>query len=540
MSVDSGIEVPEALNLADAFLEARLREGRGDAIAIRTAGGNVSYAEVSRMAHRFAGVLRTLGVDPEQRVIIGLPDVPAFASSLFGTLLAGSVVVMVNNQLKADEIAYFYEYTRAKVAVVHAADLDVFVQAAENARDLRFLLVMGAAGPDVDPGPVPGDAPRAVIGHAGRAAICSLDALVEAAPDRAEVYPTHRDDPAIWLFSGGTTGRPKAVIQTHGSFFYTTLRYGQGTLGMGPGDVTLSVPKLYFGYAMGSNLLFPFSVGASTILFPERCTAEVLFGHIARHRPTVLINVPTMINHMVGHPAAAAQDLSCLRLCTSAGEALPVELYERWKALFGVELLDGLGTAEMWHIFVSSRPGDVKPGTLGKVVPGFEVRVCDDDGRELGPGEVGWLWVRGGARAIGYWHAMEKTMQAFRGEWYVSGDMISKDADGYVTYCGRGDDMLKVAGKWLAPGEVENCLLTHPAVKECAVVGVTDASGLTKPHAFVVAAEQREGLDEELKAFVRDRLAPYKAPRAVFFLDAMPRTHLGKIDRGKLRAPSRA
>jgi benzoate-CoA ligase family protein len=526
MPVDSGIEIPEALNLADAFLEARVREGRGDAIAIRTADGNTTYAQVSRMAHRFAGVLRGLGVDPEQRVIIGLPDVPAFAWSLFGTLLGGSVVVMVNSQLKADEIAYFYDYTRAKVAVVHAGDLDVFVQAAENARDLRYILVMGAGG--------------AMPARAGRAEIRSLDALVEAADDRAEVYPTHRDDPAIWLFSGGTTGRPKAVIQTHGSFFYTTLRYGQGILGMQPGDVTLSVPKLYFGYAMGSNLLFPFSVGASTILFPERCTAEALFGHIARHRPTVLINVPTMVNHMVSHPGARAQDLSCLRLATSAGEALPVELYERWKALFGVELLDGLGTAEMWHIFVSSRPGDVKPGTLGKVVPGFEVKVCDDDGRALGPGEVGWLWVKGGARAIGYWHAMSKTMQAFRGEWYVSGDMISKDADGYVTYCGRGDDMLKVAGKWLAPGEVENCLLTHPAVKECAVVGVTDASGLTKPHAYVVAAEQRAGLDEELKAFVRDRLAPYKAPREVFFLDAMPRTHLGKVDRGKLRAPAGA
>jgi benzoate-CoA ligase family protein len=527
MPADSAFDIPEALNLADAFLEARVREGRGDAIAIRTADGNTSYAEVSQMAHRFANVLRDLGVDPEQRVIIALPDVPAFAWSLFGTLLHGAVVVMVNPHLQAGEIEYFYGYTRAKVALVHVDDLEVFVQSAENALDLRHILVMGAdEGED-----------GRIIGLAGRAEIRSLDALVAAAAPRAEAYPTHRDDPAIWLFSGGTTGRPKAVVQTHGSFFHTTLRYGQGILGMQPGDITLSVPKLYFGYAMGSNLLFPFSVGASTILFPERCTADALFEHIARHRPTILINVPTMINHMVGHPGARERDLSCLRLATSAGEALPVELYERWQAAFGVELLDGLGTAEMWHIFVSNRPGDVKPGTLGKVVPGFEVKVCDDDGRELGPDEVGWLWVKGDARAICYWHAMPKTMQAFRGEWYVSGDMIRKDADGYVTYCGRGDDMLKVSGKWLAPGEVENCLLAHPAVKECAVVGVTDASGLTKPHAYVVAHEQRAGLDEELKAFVRERLAPYKAPREVFFLDAMPRTHLGKIDRGKLRAP---
>ena len=522
MAEGSGVDIPEALNLADVFLEARVREGRGDAVAIRTADGTLSYAQVSRMAHRFAGVLRALGVDPEQRVIIGLPDVPAFAWSLFGTLLGGSVVVMVNNQLKVEELAYFYDHTRAKVAVVHARDLDVFVQAADNARDLRHILVLGATD--------------AATARDGRVRIHALDALVDAAGDSADIYPTHRDDAAIWLFSGGTTGRPKAVIQTHGSFFYTTLRYGQGVLDMRPDDITLSVPKLHFGYAMGANLLFPFSVGASTILFPERCTAEVLFGHIARHRPTVLINVPTMINHMVSHADAPAQDLSCLRLATSAGEALPVALYQRWQERFGVELLDGLGTAEMWHVFVSNRPGDVKPGTLGKVVPGFEVKVCDDDGRELGPDEVGWLWVKGDARAIGYWQAMPKTTQAFRGAWYVSGDMIARDADGYITYCGRGDDMLKVSGKWLAPSEVENCLLTHPAVKECAVVGVTDGSGLTKPHAFVVARAHHDGLDEELAAFVRDRLAPYKAPRAVFFLDAMPRTHLGKIDRGKLRS----
>lgn len=529
MAADSLVDIPESLNIAEAFLEARVREGRGDAIAIRTDAGNLTYAEVSAMAHRFAGALRELGVAPEQRVIIGLPDIPAFASSLFGTLLNGSAVVMVNCHLKPEDIAYFYTYTRATAAVVCAEHLDVFVQAAENARDLRHILVV--AGPEG----AAGAAPELPGGRAGPARIHALAPLLDAAADHGDIYPTHRDDAAIWLFSGGTTGRPKAVLQTHGSFFHTTRCYGHGVLGMGPDDITLSVPKLYFGYATGVNLLFPFSVGASTILFPERCTADALFAQIRRHRPTILVNVPTMINHMVGHPDARAQDLSSLRLATSAGEALPVELYERWRATFGVELLDGLGTAEMWHIFVSNRPDDVKPGTLGKVVPGFEVKVCDDDGRELGPGEIGWLWVKGAARAIGYWQAMPKTMEAFRGPWYVSGDMICKDTDGYITYCGRGDDMLKVSGKWLAPGEVESCLLTHPAVEECAVVGVVDASGLTKPHAYVVTRAPREGLDQELQAHVRQRLEPYKAPRAVLFLDVMPRTHLGKIDRGELR-----
>jgi acyl-coenzyme A synthetase/AMP-(fatty) acid ligase len=271
------------------------------------------------------------------------------------------------------------------------------------------------------------------------------------------------------------------------------------------------------------------------VLFSERCTADCLFREIVRHRPTILIAVPTMINHMVTYPAASDQDLSCLRLATSAGEALPVELHARWDALFGVPLLDGLGTAEMWHIFLSNRPGRIRRGTLGEVVPGFEVRVRDGEGRDLPDGEPGWLWVRGDSRAIGYWQHMEKTRQTFRGEWVVSGDIVRRDGDGYFTYCGRGDELLKVAGKWLSPQEVESCLLEHPLVLEAAVVGASDSSGLVKPHAFVVPRERRSGLEEELKAFVMERLEPYKHPRQVMLVDSLPRTHLGKVDRGKLR-----
>jgi benzoate-CoA ligase family protein len=513
------IEVPEQLNIADAFLDARVREGKGGNVALRCGDRTLSYADVQALANRFANVLAKLGVEAEQRVLIGLPDVPEFVGALFGTLKAGASVVMVNAQLKPDEIAYFYEYTRAKVAVVHADQLASFIEAEPAARHLKAVLVAGTF-----------ERPAAA-----RLQIHSLEQLLSEADSRYDNYPTHKDDAAIWLFSGGTTGRPKAVNQTHGSFLNTTELYAKRVLGYSESDITLSVPKLYFGYATGCNLLFPFSVGGSAILFSERCTADVLFEQIRRHRPTILVNVPTMVSHMVSHPRAAEQDLSCLRFSTSAGEALPVELYERWKRAFGVELLDGLGTAEMWHIFVSNRPDDVRPGTLGKVVPGFELKVCDDEGRELPDGEVGWLWVRGASRAIGYVHDLEKTARAFRGEWYVSGDMISRDADGYFTYAGRGDDMLKVGGKWLAPSEVENCLLTHGAVKECAVVGVVDAQGLTKPHAYVVASERRDGLEEELKAYVRERLQPYKAPREVVLLEQLPRTHLGKVDRGKLR-----
>ncbi|MDI1482408.1 benzoate-CoA ligase family protein [Polyangium sp. y55x31] len=507
-------EIPEDLNMADWFLRARLREGHGDRVAILAGDRRLTYADVDRLAARFGHVLRGLGVHPEERIIVALPDIPEFAGAFFGTLAIGGVVVMVNCHLKTDEIAYFYEYSRAPVAVVHAEHLEAFVEASKGARHLRRILVVGAENP----------APHA-----------SFEALAAGVPDTIDLFPSHRDDAAIWIFSGGTTGRPKAAVQTHASFVNTTELFGKRVLGYGPDDRTLSVPKLYFGYATGCNLLFPFSVGGSCILFPDRCTAEALFQQIQKHRPTILINVPTMINHMVSHPDAAAQDLSCLRVSTSAGEALPIELYDRWKKAFGVELCDGLGTAEMWHIFLTNRPGDVRPGTLGKVVPGFEVKVADDDGRELPAGEVGWLWVRGRSRAIGYWHEMEKTMRSFRGEWYVSGDMLRRDADGYFTYCGRGDDMLKVGGKWLAPAEVENCLLRHPAVAECAVVGVADENGLTKPHAYVLPREKRPGLEEELKSFVREKLEPYKAPREVFLVETLPRTHLGKIDRGKLR-----
>jgi len=501
-------ELPDRLNIADWLLDARVREGRGDRTALLTDQAALTYREVQALANRFGHLLRSAGVEPEQRVIIALPDGPEFVAALFGTLKVGAVVVMVNPQLAVDAIEYFYAYTRATVALVHRHTAPVFQAAQRGATGLKHIIVVGEPGTT-----------RAIAG---------------AAPE-LETFPSHKDDAAIWLFSGGTTGQPKAVVQSHGSFANTTLCYGQGVLGLTERDITLAVPKLFFGYATGSNLFFPFSVGAAAALFPEKSTAETLFEKIRRFRPTVLVNVPTMVNQMVAHPDAAEQDFSSLRLATSAGEALPVELYERWKKAFRVELLDGLGTAEMWHIFISNKPGAVRPGTIGTVVPGFDVRVRDDLGHDLTDGEVGMLWVRGDSRAIGYWQQMDKTKAAFRGEWYVSGDLVRRDADGYFTYCGRADELLKVGGKWLAPQEVESCLLQHPLVKEVAVVGIEDASGLTKPHAFVVAAEARPSLAEELLTFARERLEPYKAPRSVTFLDVLPRTHLGKVDRGKLR-----
>ncbi len=509
------LPLPEIFNISEHFLGDRIAEGMAGRRAILTNDGALTYGDVQALANRFGNLLRDDGVQPEQRVIIALPDGPAYVGALFGILRMGAVAVMVNPHLKSEQIRYFYEYTGATAAFVGQDVFGAFTQAKEGAGASPVLHEVGSAG---------------------------FTRALDAASTELEPFPTHRDDAAIWLFSGGTTGDPKAVVQSHRSFANTTELYGKGVLGIGPDDITLSVPKLFFGYATGSNLLFPFSVGATAALFPERCVTETLFEKIRTFRPTILVNVPTMVNHLVAHPEADSQDLSSLRVVTSAGEALPVELHRRWQQLWGVPLLDGLGTAEMWHIFISNRIGDVKPGTLGRVVEGFEVQARDDDGQEVPVGEIGYLWVRGDSLANGYWRQIEKTRAAFRDDWYVSGDMISMDADGYVTYCGRGDDMLKVSGKWLAPGELENCLLEHPAVKEVAVVGVASSEGLIKPEAFVVLEDPGEPADTlatDLQAWAKARLEPYKYPRAVRFMADLPRTHLGKVDRGKLAARGR-
>ena len=478
-------------------------------MALRTASESLTYQDVSRLSSRFASIITEAGCSAGDRVMIALPDTPLFPGALFGILKAGCQVVMVNPHLGPDQVARFYDYVEPRLVLTTSESQDVFGSPAGG----QVLVLDGE----------------------------HREALEEAS-DEFPTTPTSPDDPAIWLFSGGTTGLPKGVVQSHRSFANTTECYAKGVLGMGEDDITLSVPKLYFGYATGTNLLFPFSVGASAVLFPERCTADELFAQIQRHRPTVLVNVPTMVNHLVSHGAAAEQDLSCLRLATSAGEALPPELHQRWNDAFGVELLDGLGTAEMWHVFLSNRPGDVRPGTLGKEVPGFTITLLGDDGREVPTGQVGRMKVCGGSRAIEYWRRPDLTAETFSGDCYVSGDMMSRDESGYFTYHGRADDMLKVSGKWLSPGEVENCLLEHPAVREAAVVGVSTTDGLIKPHAFVVLGDRSSGNENEaedmvsrLQAHVKSRLEPYKYPRTVHLCDDLPRTHLGKVDRGALK-----
>jgi benzoate-CoA ligase family protein len=489
---------PDTLNAYEFFLGDRIRDGQGDRTALRLDDGSLTYSEVEALANGHAAALADAGVGKGDRVLVVMPDTPGFAAAIFATLRIGAVFVMLNPGLTPSAMGAIVDRSRAAAAVVAPAHRESF--------EGSLLEWKPTVVDPVDIAPVAG---------------------------RPETVSTTPDDPAMWLFSGGTTGLPKAVPQTHKSLVNTTRLYGQGSLGLGPDDITMAIPKLYFGYATGSNLLFPFSVGASSILFEEHPTPQALFDRIEKHHPTVLINVPSAINQMLSAPDAAQHDLSSLRVTTSAGEALPETLYHRWVDTFGVELLDGLGTAEMWHIFVTNTVGHVKPGTLGKVVPGFEIKVCDDDGGEVPRGEVGRLWVRGDSLGLGYVEDPEQTAEAFRGEWFAGGDLVSMDADGYVTHRGRADDAIKVKGKWFRPQEVESTLLDHPAVAECAVVAVEDEAGLSRPVAFVVSAG--EITEQALIDWVLEHLEPYKHPRRVYLVEELPKTHLGKVDRAALK-----
>jgi benzoate-CoA ligase family protein len=495
------------MNICVPFLDAHIAEGRGHRTAIQADDRAFTYADVVGFSARCAARLAADDVKPGERVLLALPDGVEIVGALFGVLRRGAVAVMANPDLSADLLRFLADDTGATA---------VFVSA-ERAAECRTW----------------------VEGGARRRIYSSGDSAHQTSPahaERVEVFASGPDDDAIWQFSSGTTGRPKAVRHSHRAFTVASEAYGAGVLGLTENDVTLAVPKLFFGYAAGANLLFPFAVGASCILFPGRSTADALFERIRRHRPTVLVNTPAMIRQMVSHPEAVRQDLSCLRVTTSAGEALPTRLQERWTESFQTELLDGFGMTEMCHIFISNRLGEVTRGAIGRVLPGYDVRLCDVRGHDVSTGETGELWVRGDSRANGYWQRPDENARVFRGDWCVAGDMLCRNGDGTFAYRGRVDDMLKVNGRWVAPRAVEDCLLAHPRVHDAAVVGVMDADGLVRPRAFVVAVDPGSDLAEELRDFVRARLEPHAHPRDVVFLDALPRTAQGKVDRRALQS----
>ncbi|HEY0319349.1 MAG TPA: benzoate-CoA ligase family protein [Pyrinomonadaceae bacterium] len=511
------IEFSEKFNMSDYFLYHNLEEGRENKTCLYYRDETQTYAEVARMSNCAGHALREFGAQVEDRVLIVLPDCPEFVWTWFGANRIGGIITMVNPLLPVLDYKYYLDYTRARVAVIHESLLETFEEASKSAKYLRNVLVVGEEYGSFVP----------------------FKQAVLAQPDELTPADTHRDDIAIWLFTSGSTGHPKGAVHLQHDLPFNTEVFARRTIGVNENDLTVSVPKLFFGYATGTNLLFPFAVGGATALFSERSTPEKMFEIIERYRPTVLTTVPTMINSMLNMEGAEERDLSSLRFCYSAGEALPVELYTRWMERFGVEIYDGIGSAEMFHIYITNRPGDVKLGSLGRVVEGYEAKVVDAEGREVPTGEMGTLRIKGDSAALCYWNAHEKSKETFAGDWCTTGDQFHADEDGYYWYHGRTDDMLKVSGIYVAPAEIENCLLQHEAVQECAVIGHDGGDGLVKPKAFVVLRSSFPANDETaqaIKDFAKSRMALYKYPRWIEFAPSLPKNDRGKIDRKQLKS----
>jgi benzoate-CoA ligase family protein len=530
---------PERFNLARYLLEHNLDAGRSEKVALRWRNEEHTFAGLSEASSRLAHAFRELGLRMEERVLIVLSDRPEFSHAWFATLKCGAVFAMVNPQLGEEEYAWYLEYSRARLAVIDERLAPVFARLAPRSPHLRAVIVVDrdeAASDAADPHLPEHAGRRPPHLHAGQH---GLSELIRQAPATPVLADTHRHDVAGWLFTSGSTGRPKAALHFHEDFAFNVERYAKGVLGIREDDVTAGVPKLFFGYATGTNLMFPFAVGASTALFSERSTAPIIFDVIERYHPTMLTSVPTMIGRMLAWEAEhGGRDLSSLRLVLSAGEKLPDALQQQWLERCGVEILDGIGSAELFHIYISNRPGAVRVGSLGQAVPGYDCRVVDAEGHELPAGEVGRLHVRGESAALCYWQDHEKSKATFAGDLVITGDMFRMDAEGYFYYEGRADELLKVGGVWVAPHEIEGCLLEHEAVEEAAVVGWLDSDGLEKPAAWVVPAAGH-GPDETLATclqdWVKQRLAPYKYPRRVGFLERLPKNDRGKVDRRALR-----
>lgn len=547
------VTFPEEFNLANYYLFDRVDEGLTNKTAIRYGAREYSYGQVAERTLSLARYFNSIGVAREQRIYIVLPDTPPFVWSLFATLACGGVVTMGNPVAPSDDLGYVLRYTRAAVLVTLPNVAAALADMLDDCPELTTVLLV----PDTATGDDP-EAPAMVPPELAEvdAVILPLNSAIKVGRELDLALPTtKRDDTCMWLFTSGSTGRPKAAMHTHRDFAFNTEVYAKRTVGYQRDDVTVSVPRLYFGYATGTNLLFPFAVGATTGLFSERPTAHSLVRAIEMYQPTVVTNVPTMMGKLLDfdevrkNQKKAPLSMASVRFHLSAGEALPPALLERFTERYECEVYDGIGSAEMFHIYISNRPGDVKPGSLGRVVDGYEARILPSDAQGPGAepvptGNTGVLWVKGDSVAIGYFQDRDKSWATFFGYYCRTGDLFRVDDDGYFWFSGRADDLFKVSGIWVAPLEVEECLMRHKAVGLAAVIPVKD-EGLSKPKAFVVLREgararadtdeDREILDSELKEHVKTMLSRHKYPRFIEIVDELPKNDRGKVDKKLLR-----
>jgi benzoate-CoA ligase len=513
------LPLPEVFNAATYFVDRHVHDGHGAGIAIECGNERVTYAQVAERTSRFASALRhALGAHPEQRVALILLDGPEFAYSFFGAIKGGLVPVPLNTLWRASDYKYVLNDSGARVVVISGVLLgELLAIPRHELPRLEHIVVVGAA-PE---------------------GCWSFEALLASSSPEFPVEPTHRDAMAFWLYSSGSTGQPKGCVHLQHDMVVCAELYGRGILRMTAADRCFSAAKLFFAYGLGNSLYTPFAVGATAILLPEPPTAPRVYDAIERYRPTLFFSVPTNYGMLLAHRREGRDfDLSSLRHAVSAGEALPEPLFTRFKDRFGVEILDGIGSTEILHIFISNRPGAIRPGSSGLIVPGYEARLVDEDDRPVMQGEIGSLLIKGDSTCAFYWNHHEKTKDTIQGHWIRTGDKYRQDEDGYFWYAGRSDDMLKPGGIWVSPIEIESVLIEHDAVLECAVVGKEDHDGLTKPVAFVVLRAPAVGSDDlavGLQQFVRSRLPDYKRPRRVVFVPELPKTATGKVQRYKLR-----
>ena len=519
------VNIPRRYNAGHDLLARNADWPKKTAFINAISGEVLSYGKLTSQAYQFAKALRAQGFAAESRVLIAVLDTPDWPVVFLGCILAGVVPVAANTLLTTADFDFMLRDSRAQGLVVSGVLLPAFEPIMGSIDTLKLVVVAGQSNNT-------GFSQSSMQSKSLAQFINAQDVIEKIAFSVAE---TCADDVCFWLYSSGSTGRPKGTVHLHSHLIQTAELYGRGVLGIKHSDVVFSAAKLFFAYGLGNALTFPMAVGATTVLLPARPTPIDVFDVLTRFQPTIFYGVPTLYAALLADPARPAKADVSLRLCTSAGEALPAEIGKKFTAAYGVEILDGIGSTEMLHIFLSNRPGAVRYGTTGQAVPGYQLRIVGDDGADCAAGEMGELHISGPTSAIMYWNNRDKTKATFAGDWTKSGDKYTRDADGYYTYGGRSDDMLKVGGIYVSPFEVEACLMTHPAVLEVAVIGVPDDDDLVKPKAYVVLKSGQSAASDELKAHVKHHLAPYKYPRWIEFVNELPKTATGKIQRFRLR-----